>query len=134
MSDQPTPTPNSGPHVIDVAIEMLESRRELGRQRYGTPLQTGNGRDFGRDADEEMADWMIYWAGYRIEHARRIQSLLATIGKQSEQIKALRSELEDVAARADKASALLHRGWVREAIDELDRGKSADSSERAVSS
>lgn len=80
--------------MIDAAIEMLESRRAVGFARYGVPLQTGNGRDFGRDADEEMADWLIYWAGYRIEHGERIRSLLTTIGKQQEEIAALKARLD----------------------------------------
>lgn len=88
--EQPIPKPNNSPHVIDLAISLIESRREVGRQRYGTPLQIGNGRDFGRDADEEMADWIIYWAGYREEHAKRIRELLAMTGRQSEEIKSLR--------------------------------------------
>lgn len=93
-SGQPNPKPNHLRPVIDAAIEMLESRRAVGFARYGVPLQTGNGRDFGRDADEEMADWLIYWAGYRIEHGERIRSLLTTIGKQQEEIAALKARLD----------------------------------------
>lgn len=91
--EQPPPSPNNNPHVIDAAIDLLESRRALGRERYKTPLQVGNGRDFGRDADEEMADWLIYWTGYRIEHAARVRALLAMIGRQAEELAALNQSL-----------------------------------------
>ncbi len=98
-AEQAPPMPNDGPHVIDAAIQMLERRREVGRQRYKTPLQVGNGRDFGRDADEEMADWMIYWAGYRIEHARKVFDLYKLIGIQQTEINALKSELAAMRSR-----------------------------------
>lgn len=100
MSEQDPPKPNNNPHVINAAIDLLEQRREVGFERYKTPLQTGNGRDFGRDADEEIADFIIYWAGYRIEHAKRVREMLITIGKQAEEIKALKAELSLVKGAA----------------------------------
>jgi len=77
--------------VVDQAIDLLEARRGLGMRRYSKPLSVeGDGRDFGVEADEEMADWLIYWTGYRIQHQRRVQELLELIGKQAEEIKRLR--------------------------------------------
>ncbi len=76
---QPAPTPNDQPHITDLAIELLRERDALGRERYGTSLQPFNGRDFGRDADEEMADWFQYWIGYRIEQRRKIDALKAEL-------------------------------------------------------
>lgn len=77
--------------VIDQAIELLEARRDLGTRRYTTPLRVDDGRDFGVEADEEMADWLIYWTAYRIQHARRIQDLLELVGRQAEEIRRLRN-------------------------------------------
>ena len=78
--------------VVDYAHQLLDERRAVGKERYGVELKLGNGRD-GRDADEEMADWFIYWVGYRIEHAKKIRELYAMIGKQGERIKQLESAL-----------------------------------------
>lgn len=76
--DQPLPIKNSAPYVADVLIErlrrapdgdrpivlrvceMLEERKALGIERYGTPLQAFNGRDVVRDATEECLDLVTY--------------------------------------------------------------------------
>jgi len=95
------PTQNDEMPVIEVAVDWLRERSAVGVERYKTLLKPGNGRDFGRDADEEMADWFLYWVGYRIEHARHIRELLALVGKQAEEIKALKCEV--AAMQDDKA-------------------------------
>ena len=94
INPQPDPIPNNSRPVIDAAIELLESRRAPGLKTYGTLLQAGNGRDFGRDADEELADWLIYWTGYRIEHGNRIRRLLAMIGERQAAIEKAVKALE----------------------------------------
>ena len=72
MSDQPAPKPAHG----DVWLDVIESnplpaslriecilRRQLGIDRYNTPLQLDNGRDMRRDAREEALDLAVYlWA------------------------------------------------------------------------
>lgn len=95
-TEQPMPVKNGERPVVDIAVEFLRARSSVGIEHYGTHLQTGNGRDFGQDADEEIADHFLYWIGYRIEHARRVQGLLATIGKLGEENKELRERLERV--------------------------------------
>lgn len=45
----------------------LVERAELGRQRYGVPLGTGNGRDALRDAFEEAVDLVQYLAQALLE-------------------------------------------------------------------
>ncbi len=75
--DQPLPAPNDGPSLHDLAIEdirrcvaasaekgsaialMLE-RKRIGYERYGSYLQSGNGRDAKRDLREELADAAVY--------------------------------------------------------------------------
>ncbi len=79
MSDQPAPIPNQREPVVESAIRavvsfhddwalshaneicaFLRRRDELGRAKYGTSLQAGNGRDAARDAAEECADLIQY--------------------------------------------------------------------------
>lgn len=45
---------------IDALIEKMRARDALGRDRYGVPLQAGNGRDALRDAFEEAMDLVAY--------------------------------------------------------------------------
>lgn len=76
--DQPLPKINDNPFVADLLIErfqrgpegqkalvnrtceMIEERKQIGIQRYGTPLQTFNGRDAVQDAVEEALDLVTY--------------------------------------------------------------------------
>jgi hypothetical protein len=97
-NEQPMPRPNSRHAIVGVAKDLLDSRDATGRERYGTSLQPFNGRNFGRDADEEIADFFLYFVGLRIEQAERIRELLRLIGEQGEKIKLLEKEL--IAVRA----------------------------------
>lgn len=75
--DQPLPKQHDGPFVADQLIErltrsdganpvvllicqLLEDRKQVGIQRYGTPLQAFNGRDVVQDAVEEAIDLSTY--------------------------------------------------------------------------
>lgn len=52
--------PNSNPHIADLVIADLRTRKQLGIERYGTALQAHNGRDALRDLYEELLDACIY--------------------------------------------------------------------------
>lgn len=52
------------PHIID----LMKARRQLGIERYGAPLQAGNGRDAVREAIEETLDQMAYLEQVLYEH------------------------------------------------------------------
>lgn len=58
--DQPLPVKNENPPIQDLVIADIQRRKELGIQRYGTPLQAFNGRDALLDAYEESIDKTIY--------------------------------------------------------------------------
>jgi hypothetical protein len=58
--EQPMPTPNDKPSIQSMVRHDLEERERVGVQRYGTPLQAGNGRDALRDAYEEALDLACY--------------------------------------------------------------------------
>lgn len=69
LPDQPPPTPGTGDlwrELIDAeplpshVRAMCEERRQLGIERYGTPLQRDNGRDFRTDLLQELLDAAVY--------------------------------------------------------------------------
>lgn len=60
IEDQPAPTPNGRPAVWDLVITDMQERDQVGRQRYGTPLQPHNGRDPLIDAYQEALDLVVY--------------------------------------------------------------------------
>ena len=73
LPDQSPPTPGTGDvwHDLITAagpthpelVPLMEERRRLGFERYGTPLQRGNGRDHRADAAQELLDAAVYlWA------------------------------------------------------------------------
>ena len=61
--EQPTPVPNDKPAIWPLVIVDMNARDNLGRQRYGTPLQPDNGRDMLKDAYEEALDLACYLRG-----------------------------------------------------------------------
>lgn len=60
VEDQPPPIPNDGVPVWDLVIADMQERDQVGRARYGTPLQTHNGRDPLVDAYQEALDLVVY--------------------------------------------------------------------------
>lgn len=63
MSDAVThePTPQPGRFVVaNYVMADIAGRVEAGRQRYGTPLMTHNGRDALWDAYQEAIDLVFY--------------------------------------------------------------------------
>ena len=58
--EQPAPIPNDRPASWPLVIADMANRDQLGRKRYGTPLQAHNGRDCLRDAYEEALDLAVY--------------------------------------------------------------------------
>lgn len=65
--DQPLPVVNDHPFVADALVAFIEARKQLGIERYGTPLQPHNGRDALRDLFEELVDAATYAAQLLIE-------------------------------------------------------------------
>lgn len=60
VADQPPPIPNEKPAVWNLVITDMRERDQVGRQRYGTPLQPHNGRDALVDAYQEALDLAVY--------------------------------------------------------------------------
>ena len=55
-ASQPEPVPNDRQAVWPLVIMDMANRDQVGRARYGVPLQPHNGRDALRDAYEEALD------------------------------------------------------------------------------
>lgn len=64
--DQPLPTPGKI-NVQEALRNALIEREEYGRRKYGTPLETDNGRDALTDAWEEALDLVTYLTQMRLE-------------------------------------------------------------------
>lgn len=69
-TDQQLPVVNERPFIQDLVIEDIEARKQLGIRKYGTALQSGNGRNMLQDAYEEVLDLAIYLRGKLDEEAR----------------------------------------------------------------
>lgn len=68
MSDLTQPPPQPGAEdVTSAVIAWLAERRERGIAKYGTTLQTFNGRDPVADAMEEHLDALQYLMQWRLE-------------------------------------------------------------------
>lgn len=58
--EQPAPVSNASRPIWDLVIEDMQARDNVGRQRYGTPLQSNNGRDALIDLYQELLDAAVY--------------------------------------------------------------------------
>ncbi len=54
--------------MVDLLIADMRARDQIGRDRYGTPLTSGNGRDHLVDALQELLDGCVYLATELDEH------------------------------------------------------------------
>ena len=59
-ANQPAPVANDRPAVWPLVIMDMAARDQVGRERYGVPLQPHNGRDALRDAYDEALDLCAY--------------------------------------------------------------------------
>ena len=57
---EPAPKPNGNPHLWSLVIRDMLDRNSAGVEKYGTPLQAGNGRDALMDAYQEALDLCVY--------------------------------------------------------------------------
>jgi hypothetical protein len=62
--------------VVDLLIADMRARDLVGRDRYGTPLTSGNGRDHLVDAAQELLDAIVYLANELDEHGVGPETLI----------------------------------------------------------
>lgn len=77
VGDQQLPKVNNLPCIQDLVKVDIELRKQIGVERYGTPLQPHNGRDTLRDAYEEALDLAMYLrqAIYERDNPQRAASI-----------------------------------------------------------
>ena len=68
---EPAPKPNNGAPVWELVIADMRERDAGGRAKYGTPLQTHNGRNALVDAYQEVLDLAVYLRQAIAEQADR---------------------------------------------------------------
>ena len=76
---QPLPTAGEADVLQDLARTLpveLATRRDLGVRRYGRSLQTWNGRDVGRDLQDELLDALAYARQGQLEREDLERALL----------------------------------------------------------
>ncbi len=66
---QPPPT-QGNQVVVDVVLADIRERAETGKEKYGTYLQTNNGRDALWDAYQEAIDLVMYLRQKLLEQER----------------------------------------------------------------
>jgi hypothetical protein len=59
-AEQPAPTATDGAPIWELVVADMRERDQVGRQRYGVPLQAHNGRDPRVDAYPEALDLAVY--------------------------------------------------------------------------
>ena len=57
---EPPPVPNGSRPIWEIVIDDMRERDRQGREKYGVPLQAGNGRDALVDAYQEALDLAVY--------------------------------------------------------------------------
>jgi hypothetical protein len=60
MQPLPNPVPNNLPHIANLVAADILYRKQIGIQKYGTPLQPFNNRSALQDAYEEVLDLANY--------------------------------------------------------------------------
>jgi hypothetical protein len=68
VGNEPPPGMISSDALAAIMTAEMAERDETGRQRYGTPLTTHNGRDHLVDAYQEALDLAVYLRAYIAEH------------------------------------------------------------------
>jgi hypothetical protein len=79
--EQALPTLNDNPYIHDLVSADIQSRKELGTERYGTPLQADNGRDVLRDGYEEALDQTVYLRQAIEERSLKLEQLRARLAE-----------------------------------------------------
>lgn len=100
IADQPPPIPSDAVQITDLVIADLEERRQVGIERYGTPLQPFNGRNSLIDLYQEMQDGLLYIR-------QRIHEEQAVVSPTAKRL------LKDILRTHAETYGLLHHGVVR---------------------
>lgn len=132
--DQPLPIPTQGEYVqdriidkierlrpqigdeqADLLIAQMEESKRVGTQRYGTPLQTFNGRDCLQDAIDESRDLNVYLNSMQQAREAQREDLIEVVAKALHQDLAANFGPEVEGIVVDEAA----RGFAEVAVDAI---------------
>lgn len=77
---EPAPIPGKQ-KVLDYVIQDLKDRAEQGKKKYGTYLETFNGRDAEWDAYQEALDLVMYFRQKLLERDKKLPKCCAHMTK-----------------------------------------------------
>ena len=90
----PEPAPRRGRAVVlDDLVAVLKERSDFGLRKYGTRLETWNGRDAHLDALQELADLFVYQHQAAMERAD-LELEVAGLRAEAARLRARVAELE----------------------------------------
>lgn len=111
IEDQPPPVPSDRPAVWGLVIADMGERDQVGRQRYGTPLQPHNGRDALVDAYQESLDQVVYLR-QEIEERRDLRGELAEVRGVLERLRRALLTPAEVEVLRDALSVAVNEGTI----------------------
>ena len=126
--DQQLPTPGEL-NVQEVLSKAVLERMQYGIDKYGSPLETFNGRDPIRDVWEELVDALTYMTQIRLERGDTLPGM-----DPGDRVRTTDLTLPVVRCNAcggvrsvsayDAADRMQRQGWVIQAIERLADGAS----------
>jgi hypothetical protein len=115
-TEQAMPVPNDSPSVQGMVRADLETREQIGRERYGTALQPHNGRDALRDAYEEALHLSCYLRLAIAERRREdVDAAVAQVQHRYDHDRERWSDLERELRTQLAFATKVRDGWVAEA-------------------
>ena len=85
----PEPAPRPGQAVVlDDLVLQLRARSDFGERKYGTRLETWNGREATLDALQELLDLFVYLHQARMERAD-LEALVVTLRRRVADLEAM---------------------------------------------
>jgi hypothetical protein len=58
--EEKAPVPNDSTPIWNLVVQDMQERNEVGKKKYGTPLQAFNGRNALIDLYQELLDAVVY--------------------------------------------------------------------------
>lgn len=114
--EQAMPVPNASPSVQGMVRADLETREQLGRERYGTALQPNNGRDALRDLYEELLDAACYARQALEERPREdVDAAVAEVNANWQRESSRQSDLIGELRRQLETTTRVREQWIAEA-------------------
>lgn len=109
IHEQRPPTPNESRPVWELVVEDMLARDQLGRERYGTPLQAFNGRRPLVDVYQELLDAVVYTKQELLERA----GIVAQLDNLHADLAATIRQRDEASRRAEFLNRLLNEALTK---------------------